>query len=252
MESRCPCIGDDSSVSLSRCCEEALCKHCIDVNPQAAILNVAVMKTTPRGRPLLVIPTILAASVVGMNSVQADSLNETKILRKAGGRVEGTLKQIFVTKFHPGGLVETVQAFDRSGTAKIPTSEGKAKSTIKPTESSTDTFGGFSTVKFGRPFRAEFGAPAQSLDTKTQGTVKKADVKRDGKTIKYKAKGQAEILQTVDTIDFSDPLRGNLKATSKIRGKNVVTSANLTGSRASDDGLVGQKVTAVAKGKGKY
>ena len=159
-------------------------------------------------------------------SLHADALNENRILRKAGGPTDGTLTHVLVTSTHPGFAPVTQASFDRTGSAKIPKSEGKAKSLVE-----------------------HEGLASSPLNTVTQGKVKQADVKQNGRKIKYEAVGSAVSL---NYYGDGPAFTGKSKATSTIRGKKVFTIAKLLGSRLLSDGETTQVATAVASGTGKY
>lgn len=168
---------------------------------------------------------MLAACAIGISRAHADAVNENRVLRKAGGVSKGVLKNIEVTNIYATGGSNSFKTFNRSGSVKIPKSDGKAKSKVK------------------------HSGPGTGLNTKTDGKVKKADVKRNGKAIKYVGKGESEPLP----FEYPNhPFMGTARATGKVRGKSVVTTAKLKGKRNIDDLSLKQKVTGTARGKGHY
>lgn len=183
------------------------------------------MKILPLSKSLFFAPAILAALVAGTCQLHADALNEKKILRKAGGKTTGEVTDIQVTNTDQFGMTTTFTTFDRSGAVKMPKAEGDGKSKIK------------------------HDGPEREYDTMTDGDVKKADVSRNGKKIKYVGKGE------IGALPFehpNHPFEGTGRATGKVRGKNVVTKGTVKGKRDIDDISVSQKVNADVKGEGKY
>lgn len=113
----------------------------------------------------------------------------------------------------------------RTGDVKIPTGEGKAASVVD-----------------------HESAPGPTYDTTTEGKVKKADVSRNGKVIKYAGNGTAE-----PVFDSNGDFNGSGKATSKIRGGNVISTTTFRGSRTVLDGMsvVTEVITVDGDGTGK-
>lgn len=162
---------------------------------------------------------------------KSDAVNEKRILRKAGGESKGTITlKITVTPYTGGIPDEPMTSTEtRSGDVKIPAKEGAAK-TIVDHES----------------------APGPTLDSTTAGKVKKADVARNGKSIKYSGNGTAQPL-----FDSNGNFGGSAKGVSKIRGSKVVTSGTMKGSRTLRDSMTTlvtevTTVTGTGKGTGKF
>lgn len=170
------------------------------------------------------IPALVGVSVFAGGLVHADTVNEKRVLRKAGGLADGELTNVVFTTSGPSGTV-TEESFDRQGKAKIPKKDGNTETPVK------------------------HGGPEDGLDTRSEGDVKKAKVKRNGKVIKYVAKGDAGSL----SLDGDGPAySGVARATSKIRGKKVATKAKLSGSRTLSDGVTVQSATATASAESKF
>lgn len=181
------------------------------------------MKMRVFSRMSVAIPAILAACVAGMSGVHADSVNDNRIIRKAGGVSEGELKNVEILFIYLSGFTESYQGYNHSGKVKIPKSEGDAKTKVKSTEPGE-----------------------KGTNNIADGEVKKADVKRNGKLINYAGKGE------IENDEFPDqPLMGTGKATGKVRGSKVVTSGDLKGNRNLGDEVT-QKVSGFVRGKGRY
>lgn len=166
---------------------------------------------------------ILAVALGGIVSVKADAVNEKRVLRKAGGPVDGTLTNVIVKLYDPEGMfVSESNEGNRTGSVKIPKSTGKTTSTV------------------------EHGGPEEGLDGTAAGRVKKAKVTRGGKKIVYKGNGSAE-----PVLDEDGLFSGSGSAVSTIKGSKVKSTAKLQGARTLMTGEV-EVVTAVAKGKGKF
>lgn len=165
---------------------------------------------------------LLAVSFFWIGQAAADSHNDKLILRKAGGTATGNVTNI-VSKITPmgGGPTMTAKTFDRNGSVKIPTSEGKDKSKVK------------------------HGGPESGFDTKSSGKVKKASVKRGGSLVIYKGAGK----QT--TFDGEGTYKGGGKATSKIKGKKVKSTGSVEGKRTQPDGDK-EETKAKIDGKSKF
>lgn len=164
-------------------------------------------------------------------SSRADAVNENRILRKAGGESKGFIKlDVTSTPYNMGtpGMPTTQPTQKRTGDAKIPTREGKAKSVVD-----------------------HLSQPGTTFDTVSKGKVKKADVSRSGKVIKYAGTGTGQ-----PVFDDDGDYNGSGKGTSRIRGSKVVTSGTFKGKRILRD-LMSEivEVTTVngsAEGKGNF
>ncbi len=165
----------------------------------------------------------LACSVFVFPSVQADSVNEKRVLKKAGGTSEGTLSNVVITTiFADMSPTTTITSFDRTGAATIPKKKGSTSSTVV------------------------HGGPERDLDSSATGQVKKPKVKRKGKKIIYKGAGQVTPIFDDDT-NFS----GEGRAVSKVKGKKVKTTGSVAGSRVKMNGDV-EIVSANVEGEGKF
>ena len=163
---------------------------------------------------------------------KADALNEKRILRKAGGESKGTINlDVTTTPYSMGvpGMSTTQPTQKRSGDAMIPTKEGKAKSLI-----------------------VHLGQPGPTNDTVSRGRVKKADVSRSGKVIKYAGVGTGQ-----PVFDNDGDYYGSGKGTSKIRGSKVITTGTFKGKRTLRDMMTTEilevkTVKGTAEGKSKF
>lgn len=160
--------------------------------------------------------------------VKADAVNEGRILRKAGGESKGQINLRVTTIPYTMGVPDApvVTNETRTGDVKIPTGEGKAKSVVD-----------------------HESEPGGLYDTTTQGKVKKAVVSRTGTVIKYAGNGTAE-----PVFDSDGGFVGTGKATSKIRGGNVISTSTFRGGRTVRDDMtdeVTEVTTVEGDGKGK-
>jgi hypothetical protein len=159
---------------------------------------------------------------------KADAVNENRILRKAGGESKGEINLRITTVPYDMGVPDapTVSNETRTGDVKIPTGEGNAKSVVD-----------------------HQSTPGPTNDTTTEGKVKKAVVSRTGAVIKYSGNGTAE-----PVFDSDGKFNGSGKATSKVRGGNVISTSTFRGSRTVLDGMSGEVtevITVEGDGKGK-
>lgn len=163
---------------------------------------------------------------------KADAVNENRILRKAGGESKGTVTLRVTTTPYSMGVPDAPNppfVSTRTGDVKIPTGDGNAKSVVD-----------------------HESKPGPLNDTTAKGKVKKAAVSRNGKVIKYSGIGSAE-----PVFDSNGNFNGSGKATSKIRGAKVISTATFRGSRTLRDEMTDQvtevtNVSAAAKGKSKF
>jgi hypothetical protein len=158
---------------------------------------------------------------------RADAVNENRILRKAGGESKGSINLRITTIPYSMGMPDApvVSNTTRTGDVKIPTGEGNASSVVD-----------------------HESAPGPLNDTTTAGKVKKAVVSRNGSVIKYSGNGNAE-----PVFDSNGNYTGSAKATSKVRGGNVISTSTFRGSRTVVDGMsvVTEVITVEGDGKGK-
>jgi hypothetical protein len=189
-----------------------------------------------KNRTLLSLCILAGTSAIAVSSSHADALNEKRILNKAGGESDGKIKNVIVATSYVNGdgtvsdpIFES--SFDREGSVKIPKKDGDTKTVV------------------------EHGGPEKGFDGIADGDVKKAKVKRNGKTIVYKAVGKLEPV-ALETAAAPEPdptmLDGVAKATSKIRNTKVVTTGGSFGTRAIYGGTALQEVTVEVRGIGKY
>ena len=165
----------------------------------------------------------LVCSAFLFPSVQADSVNEKRVLKKAGGNTEGMLTNIVITTVYADmSPTTTVTSFDRTGEVKIPKKKGSTATTVV------------------------HGGEERDLDSNASGSVKKPKVKKNGKKIVYKASGQ-----TTPIFDSDTNFSGGGKAVSKVKGKKVKTTGSVSGSRVKMNGDV-ESVTANVEGQGKF
>jgi hypothetical protein len=177
---------------------------------------------------------ILSLVVLGLLSpalTKADAVNENRILRKAGGESKGSITLKVTVTPYTGGIPDapSTSTETRTGDVQIPTKEGKGKSLVDHESS-----------------------PGSTLDSTTKGKVKKADVARNGKSIKYAGAGAAEAL-----FDSDGDYNGSAKGVAKIRGSKVVTTGSFKGGRTVRDGMTTEvtevtTVTGTGKGTGKF
>lgn len=189
-----------------------------------------------KNRTLLRLCILAGTSAIAVSSTHADALNEKRILNKAGGESDGKIKNVVVSTSYINGdgsasnpIVES--SFDREGSVKIPKKDGDAKAVV------------------------EHGGPESGFDGTADGDVKKAKVKRNGKTIVYKGVGELEpVALETNAAPLADDtmLDGVAKATSKIRNTKVVTTSKLVGRRPIYEGSAYQEVTGDARGIGKF
>lgn len=167
---------------------------------------------------------LLAVFSGSVSFLKADAVNENRILRKAGGESKGFIKLDVTTTTYSMGVPDmttTEPTQKRTGDAKIPTGEGKARSVID-----------------------HLSQPGPDNDTITQGKVKKADVSRSGKVIKYAGVGTGQ-----PVFDNNGDYNGSGKGTSKIRGSKVFTSGSFKGKRILRD-LMTTEILEVTNVKG--
>jgi len=169
----------------------------------------------------------LLAVCVMPTVVKADAVNENRILRKAGGESKGQINLRITTIPYTMGMPDApvLSTETRTGDVKIPTGEGKATSLVD-----------------------HESTPGPLNDTTAEGKVKKAVVSRTGTVIKYTGNGTAE-----PVFDSNGDFLGSIKAVSKIRGANVVSTSTFRGSRIVRDGMsvVTEVKTVEGDGKGK-
>ena len=182
----------------------------------------AIMKSIRILVALFLLPPALA---------KADAVNENRILRKAGGESKGSITLTISVIQYLGGVpsLPSTTTETRTGDVHIPTKEGKAKSIAD-----------------------HLSAPGPTLDSTTEGKVKKADVARNGKSIKYSGNGTAGAV-----LDSDGDYTGSAKGVSKIRGSKVVSTCTMKGSRTVIDEITldVDSVTTVSgtgKGTGKF
>lgn len=171
--------------------------------------------------------TLLVAGLVGLvlvfGTAEADSVNEKRVLKKAAGQSEGSFTNVVVTTvFADMSPPTTVPSFDRTGSVKIPKKKGSSSTTV---------------VHDG---------PERENDTVATGAVRKPKVKRKGKKIVYKGAGQATPL-----FDNDSNFTGQVRATSKVKGKKVKSKGAVSGSRVKANGDV-EYVSGNVAGEGKF
>jgi len=173
---------------------------------------------------IFTILTTLTVTLAFLATSHADSVNEKKVLKKAGGNVDGDLFNLVRTTTPDGGgtpIVET--SFDRTGSVKIPKKKGSASSTV---------------VHDG---------PERDLDSTSSGRVTKTKVKRGGSKVKYNGQGETTPILESDLTNFT----GSVQATSKVKGKTVKPNGNIEGSRVKMNGDT-EFVTGNVSGEGKF
>lgn len=177
------------------------------------------------------IQLLIALSLLSPVLAKADAVNENRVLRKAGGESKGSITLKITVTPYTGGVPDapSTSTETRTGDVQIPTKEGKGKSLVDHQSS-----------------------PGPTLDSTAEGKVKKADVARNGKSIKYAGVGTTESL-----FDNDGDYNGSAKGVSKIRGAKVVTTGTMSGSRTVRDSMTSviTEVTTVSgtgKGTGKF